>query len=157
MQTRILFALVVFASMMAGIANVEAGMLKKKGCSSCQAAPSCCEPACCEPVCDPCCGKKKGGLLDRLFGKKSSCCEPACCEPACCEPVCCEPAPTCCAPEPTCCDPCADCCDPCCSKKPRLIDRIRALFAPKKSCCDSCCEPVCEPACCQPAPTCCGN
>lgn len=47
----------------------------------------------------------EAGLLQKLFGKESSCCEPVCCEP---EPVCCEPA--CCAAEPVCCEP-----EPCCA------------------------------------------
>ncbi len=64
-----------------------------------------------------------GGLLKKMFGKKSECCEPAP-EPSCCEPA---PAPTCCepAPEPTCCEP-----------------------APEPTCC----EPAPEPTCCEPAP-----
>ena len=53
------------------------------------AAPACdaCEPACgCEPACDPCCKPRRcGGLLKKLFSRKS-CCASACtvsCEPAC--------------------------------------------------------------------------
>ncbi len=48
--------------------------------SDCGAAPSCgCETAVCDPCgssCDSGCGKKKcGGLLGKLFKKKSSCCD----------------------------------------------------------------------------------
>ena len=68
--------------------------------------------ACCETVVDPCCAPKEG-LLQKLFKKKSSCCEPA---PVCCEPA---PAPVCCEPEPVC-DPCAD---PC-AKKSGLLSKL---------------------------------
>lgn len=72
----------------------------------CEIAPSCgCEVApCCDP-CDPCCGKKRGGVLKGLLAKlrarraASNCCDP-CAAPTCgCEiaaPSCgCEMAPSC--------------------------------------------------------------
>ena len=73
-----------------------------------------------------------GGLLKKLFGKKSECCEPAPCyepEPVCCEP---EPEPTCCepAPEPMCCEPAPE---PCCEPEP----------APEPACCEPAPEPCC--------------
>jgi hypothetical protein len=80
-----------------------ARLFAKKSCAAaCCEAPSCCaEPVCgCEVVapacgceapagCDSGCGIKRPGLLSKLFGKKSSCCDSGCAAPACgCEPSC---------------------------------------------------------------------
>ncbi len=141
-------------------------------------APSCCEPACgcevssCDSCCDPCGRKSCGGLLSKLFAKKSrcggcdSCCEPACgCEaPACgcgdsscCEPACGCEAPSCCEPACGCeVSSCDSCCDPC--AKRGCGGLLAKLFGGcNKGCCDSgcdsCCEPACgcESSCCEPA------
>ncbi len=105
------------------------GKLHRNGCDSgCAAAcePACgCETACapaCEPACgcevvDPCCdsgcgGRKRGGLLKKLFGNlHKGGCDNGCA--AACEPACgCEVAAACggCAAEPTCgCEPSCGC------------------------------------------------
>lgn len=128
-------------------AIVQAG-----GCSSCGAAPSCCDPCAssrvklldkikarcapkckssCAPACDPCAAEKIG-FLDKLkahFASKKSCCAPA--------PTCCPPAPAC-APAPT----CAPACDPCAPAKVGFFDKLKARMGAKKSHC--CAAPACD-------------
>ncbi|WP_246112742.1 hypothetical protein [Allorhodopirellula solitaria] len=100
----------------------------------------CCEPACgCETVCaEPCCdggscGSKKdccGGLLSKLFSKKSNgCCDTTPCEVACgCETVCEAPS-----------------CDSCCGGSKKKCGLLSKMFGKlkcgkKNDCCDSGCD-----------------
>jgi len=120
----------------------------------CAADPACgcesacpCEPACgCEaPSCDSgCgCGPKKGGLLSKLFGKKSS----KGCD-SCCEPACGAESPCGCSAAPACGCEAASCDSGCGCAAPKCGGLLSKLFGGKKSsCCDSGCDSGCDTGC----------
>ena len=88
--------------------------------------------ASCDSCGSDCCGKPS--LCDRIkarFRKSSSCCESACAAPTCSAPAC---ATSSCATAS-----CGSTCDSCCTKKPSLLDRLRARKC-KSSCCPSTCD-----------------
>jgi hypothetical protein len=145
-------------------------MCGKSACDSGCAEPVCgcevvAEPVCCEPApcCDPC-GKKKLGLLHKLFHKHNKGCDaaPACgceviAEPACGCEVIAEPACGCeVAADPCGCEVVDPCAKPSCGSKVKGM--LSKLFNKHRGGCDvgpACgceviaCEPTCgaEPAC----------
>ncbi len=126
-------------------APVDCGCAMEPACGCEVAAPVCgCEVV--DPCCDSGCGKKHGGLLAKLFSKKSSCCDSGCaapCEPACgCEVI--EPACGCEVAAPVC---GCEVVDPCCTPKRKPFGLFKKLFSCKDSCCDSGCAAPCEPTC----------